>query len=93
VDGNQSYAGAKLDFQNCDTFLEVGGFILFDDSTLKSFGVHQLMPEILATRRYQLAAKNPNHLFKKIRRILFLVQQTYGACIRFSWQMTVPATR
>jgi hypothetical protein len=28
VDGNHSYAGAKLDFQNCDTFLEVGGFIV-----------------------------------------------------------------
>jgi Methyltransferase domain len=66
VDGNHSYEGAKLDFQGCDAFLEVGGFILFDDSTLKSFGVHQLMPEVLATRRYKLAAKNPNHLFQKI---------------------------
>jgi hypothetical protein len=66
VDGNHSYEGAKLDFQNCDAFLEVGGFILFDDSTLTSFGVHRLMPEVLATRRYKLAAKNPNHLFQKI---------------------------
>jgi len=66
VDGNHSYEGAKCDFQNCDAFLEPGGFILFDDSTLKSFGVHKLMPEVLATGRYQLAAKNPNHLFQNI---------------------------
>jgi hypothetical protein len=65
VDGNHSYAGAKLDFQNCDAFLEVGGFILFDDSTLKSFGVHQLISEVVATGRYKLAARNPNHLFQK----------------------------
>ena len=67
VDGNHSYEGVKCDFENCDAFLEPGGFILFDDSTLKSFGVHRLMPEVLATGRYQLAAKNPNHLFQKAR--------------------------
>jgi hypothetical protein len=38
---------------------------LFDDSTNKTFGVHRLMPEVLATGRYQLAARNPNHLFQK----------------------------
>ena len=67
VDGNHTYEAAKLDFQNCDTFLQVGGFILFDDSTNKTFGVHRLMPEVLATGRYQLAARNPNHLFQKTR--------------------------
>jgi hypothetical protein len=66
VDGDHSYRGARSDFENCDVFLEPGGFILFDDSTNKSFGVHQLMPEILATGRYELAARNPNHLFQKI---------------------------
>jgi hypothetical protein len=66
VDGNHSYEGAKEDFENCDSALEVGGFILFDDSTLKSFGVHKLMPEVLASGRYKLAARNPNHLFQKI---------------------------
>lgn len=67
VDGNHSYEGAKEDFVNCDKFLETEGFLLFDDSTLGAFGVWQLMPEVSATGRYQLAAQNPNHLFKKVR--------------------------
>ena len=67
VDGNHSYDGARSDFENCDAFLEPGGYILFDDSANKSFGVHRLITEIQATGRYQLAAKNPNHLFQKIR--------------------------
>jgi len=66
VDGDHSYAAAKRDFENCDAFLEVGGFILFDDSTLKTYGVHQLMPEVAATGRYKLVARNPNHLFQRI---------------------------
>ena len=32
IDGNHSYEFAKRDFQNCDKYLENGGFILFDDS-------------------------------------------------------------
>src|SRR5262245_23626591 len=68
IDGNHSYEGVKFDFQNCDEFLEVGGFILFDDSFAKDFGVYKLMPEIKGMDRYQLAAKNPNHLFQKIRK-------------------------
>jgi hypothetical protein len=67
VDGNHTYEGAKQDFENCDAFLQVGGFILFDDSTDKTFGVFRLMPEVLATGRYRLVAKNPNHLFQKMR--------------------------
>jgi hypothetical protein len=67
VDGNHSYEGAKEDFENCDAFLQTGGFILFDDSTLKAFGVHALMPEVLATGRYKLIARNPNHLFQKVK--------------------------
>ena len=67
VDGNHTYEGVKADFKNCDQFLEVGGFILFDDSTLESFGVHQLIPEVLATGRYKLVARNPNHLVQKTR--------------------------
>jgi hypothetical protein len=68
VDGNHTHEGAKLDFENCDAFLQVGGFILFDDSTDKGFGVFRLMPEVLATGRYRLIAKNPNHLFQKVRK-------------------------
>jgi hypothetical protein len=65
IDGNHTYECAKRDFLNCDEFLEVGGFILFDDSTLTEFGVHKLMPEIISGGRYHLIAANPYHLFQK----------------------------
>ena len=66
VDGNHSYEGAKRDYLNCDAFLECGGFILFDDSASEIFGVHKLMPEVLATGRYRCVAENPNHLFQRL---------------------------
>jgi len=68
IDGNHTYEGVKADFENCDTFLQTGGFILFDDSVLERFGVRRLMPEVLATGRYKLVAQNPNHLFQKMDR-------------------------
>ena len=67
VDGNHTYDGVKADFQNCDAFLQVGGFILFDDSAWEYFGVRRMMPEVLATGRYRLVARNPHHLFQKIK--------------------------
>jgi hypothetical protein len=65
VDGNHTYEYVKRDFMNCDTFLEVGGFLLFDDSTLLKDEVYMVMPEVMATGRYKLVAKNPYHLFQK----------------------------
>jgi hypothetical protein len=65
IDGNHTYEYAKRDFFNCDMFLETGGFILFDDSTLGEFSLHKLMPEIMALSRYRLVATNPYHLFQK----------------------------
>ena len=65
VDGNHSYEGVKSDFENCDQFLQPGGFILFDDSTLKNFGVWRLIPEVRSSGRYTLIGCNPNHLFQK----------------------------
>jgi hypothetical protein len=59
----------QQDFLNCDDFLEIGGFILFDDSTLTEFGVHRLMPEIIAEGRYKLIATNPYHLFQKLSQV------------------------
>jgi hypothetical protein len=67
IDGDHTYEGAKKDFLNCDEFLGKGGFVLFDDSTVKNFGVRELMPEVTATGRYKLVAANPNHLFQKLR--------------------------
>jgi hypothetical protein len=66
IDGNHTYEHAKKDFLNCDAYLEIGGFILFDDSTLTEFGVYKLMPEIMKLSGYRLVAMNPYHLFEKI---------------------------
>jgi hypothetical protein len=66
IDGNHTYEYAKQDFLHCDSYLENGGFMLFDDSTLAEFSLHKLMPEIMALRRYRLVAENPYHLFQKV---------------------------
>lgn len=66
IDGNHTYEGAKIDFENTDRYLEIGGFILFDDSAENSgFGVTKLMGEIINNGKYELIIKNPNHLFQK----------------------------
>jgi len=67
IDGDHAYEGVKNDFLNCDEFLQKDGFLLFDDSTVKNFGVRDLMPELQASGRYKLVATNPNHLFKKVQ--------------------------
>ena len=66
IDGNHTYEYAKQDFLHCDSYLENGGFILFDDSTLPEFSLHNLMPEIMTMGRYRLVAQNPYHLFQKV---------------------------
>jgi hypothetical protein len=68
IDGNHSYQFAKRDFENADKFLEIHGFILFDDSSDDSvFGCKNLMPEIIQSERYELVCKNPNYFFKKLK--------------------------
>lgn len=67
IDGNHTYEYAKRDFENTDKYLEVGGFILFDDSFDGSpFGCSQLMKEIKKNLNYKLVIKNPNYLFQKV---------------------------
>ena len=66
IDGNHSYDFVKRDFLNCDQWLSIGGFVLFDDSVSPEWEVRLLMPEVLGTGRYKLVARNPNHLFQKI---------------------------
>jgi Methyltransferase domain len=66
IDGNHSYDFAKLDFENCDRFLEKGGFMLFDDSADGSdWDVCKVVQEVIATGRYDLIAKNPNYFFRR----------------------------
>ena len=67
IDGNHSYDYAKRDFINADKFLDINGFILFDDSFDNSiFEVNRLTKEILLDKRYKLICKNPNYFFQKI---------------------------
>jgi len=66
IDGNHTYPYARRDFLNCDAFLEAGGFILFDDSTLEKDEVRLVIPEVFASGRYKLVARNPYHLFQKM---------------------------
>ncbi|HLL76723.1 MAG TPA: class I SAM-dependent methyltransferase [Pyrinomonadaceae bacterium] len=66
IDGNHSYEYARRDFENCDEFLEGGGFVLFDDSADGSgWEVCEVVAEVLKSNRYELVIKNPNYLFRK----------------------------
>lgn len=66
IDGNHAYEYAKRDFTDADEFLEPGGFILFDDSADGTrWEVSRVRDEVIASGRYEVAAKNPNYLFRK----------------------------
>lgn len=68
IDGNHTYDFVKRDFENTNKFLDIGGFILFDDSDDSNpFGLSKLMKEISKMEQYRLIMKNPNYLFKKIK--------------------------
>ncbi|HZZ74665.1 MAG TPA: class I SAM-dependent methyltransferase, partial [Puia sp.] len=67
-DGNHHYEQVKKDFEHCDRYLEMNGFILFDDSAdFSDFEVKQVIAEVKKTRRYRMIMKNPNYLFQKIK--------------------------
>ncbi|MDA9738433.1 class I SAM-dependent methyltransferase [Prochlorococcus sp. AH-736-L17] len=68
IDGNHEFEFAKKDYLNASRKLEIGGFILFDDSfDGGSFdSVINLMKEVKKDKRFELVMKNPNYLFKKI---------------------------
>ena len=66
IDGNHAYEYARRDFEDTDEFLERGGFVLFDDSADGThWEVARVRDEVLASGRYEVAAKNPNYLFRK----------------------------
>ncbi|MDD5557791.1 MAG: class I SAM-dependent methyltransferase [bacterium] len=68
VDGNHHFEYAKRDYENCDKYLERGGFMFFDDTYENSeYECAKLMPVVMADNRYELVVKNPNYLFRKIR--------------------------
>jgi hypothetical protein len=66
IDGNHSYEFARRDFENCDKYLEKGGFVLFDDSADGSgWEVCRVVQEVQDSGRYELVAKSPNYFFRK----------------------------
>jgi hypothetical protein len=66
IDGNHTYEAALRDFQNCDRFLETGGFVFFDDSGDDTgWEVCKVVREVAQIGRYTLEMKNPNYLFRK----------------------------
>jgi Methyltransferase domain len=68
IDGNHAYEYAKRDFENVDKYLELGGFIFFDDSADGiDWEVNRVLKEIKKSGRYEIIIKNPNYLIKKIR--------------------------
>lgn len=77
IDGNHSYEFVKDDFRNVDHHLEIGGYILFDDSAdyYTQFGVNRLMKEIKRMDSYELVLKNPNYLLEKSVDAFIKVQQ------------------
>jgi hypothetical protein len=67
IDGNHSYEFARRDFENTHRFLEVGGFVLFDDSADGStWEVCRVVEEIKSRGDYRLVVKNPNYLFQRV---------------------------
>jgi hypothetical protein len=67
IDGNHAYDYVRRDFHHTDKILDLGGYILFDDTAdFDPYGLRCLMKEIQRNRRYKLVIKNPNYLFKKI---------------------------
>ena len=68
IDGDHSYESTKRDFLNVDEHLELGGYVLFDDtSDLSAFGCRKFMSDMNRNDHYKLIMKNPNHLFQKIK--------------------------
>lgn len=67
IDGNHDYDFVKKDFEEVDKYLDIGGFILFDDSAdYSDWGVNQLVQEICHNPIYKLIKNSPNYFFQKV---------------------------
>jgi hypothetical protein len=67
IDGEHTTKAVRADFEACDAMLEIGGFILFDDSAEGGeYPIGQFARKIVRTGRYELAGRNPNYLIRKL---------------------------
>lgn len=68
IDGGHSEEQARRDFEGCDRHLLRGGVILFDDSGDDTdWEVRRVVREVRRGGRYELLARNPNYLLRKLR--------------------------
>ena len=59
-------SSARRDFENCDKYLEPGGFLLFDDSgDGTTWEVCRVVQEVVRSGRYHLVRHKPNYFFQK----------------------------
>jgi hypothetical protein len=67
IDGDHSYEQSMRDFRNIDRRLEIGGFIIFDDSLdFSDWGSHKTAAEVASHPDYRLVARSPNYCVRKI---------------------------
>jgi hypothetical protein len=66
IDGDHSYEQSLKDFQNVDRHLEVGGFVVFDDSNESWPGSWRTAREAAERNDYRLVDKRPNYCIQKI---------------------------
>ena len=73
IDGDHSYAQSHRDFVNVDRFLEVGGFIVFDDSAEGAVSLHgkpwgsaDTAREVAGLARYRVVDRTHNYCVQKI---------------------------
>jgi hypothetical protein len=67
IDGEHTYAQSKKDFDNIDSYLEPGGFIVFDDTgdNFQWGDCKRTAEEAAALKRCEVVAKNPNYCLRK----------------------------
>jgi hypothetical protein len=68
IDGDHSYEQSKRDFDNVHRHLEIGGFIIFDDSADDGdFGCRHTAREASVSELYEIVEKNPNYCLRRVR--------------------------
>lgn len=66
IDGDHSYEQSRKDFENVDRYLQVGGFVIFDDSAdWTDWGSHRTAREAAARANYELVDRAPNYCIRK----------------------------
>jgi predicted O-methyltransferase YrrM len=70
IDGSHYYEQCLRDFQNVDRHLDVGGFIVFDDSSKDAEiyhpGSRRVAVEAAALPRYRVVLENPNLTIERV---------------------------